>query len=399
MPSVKLSKKLVESHQLPASGVVFLWDAELRGFGISLQHTGVRSYVVRYRVRGSHRDRRMVIGRHGPLTLQQARQEAMRVLGEVAQGKDPAGERQSQAGAMDLKTLGEIYLVEYAKRRHKDEGREARRKLERDVYPSLGRARVEHVSLTDVERYHRRMTAEQGPIQANRTLALLSGLFKFAERRGYRPQGTNPCRYVPKNPETSRERFLTDEEIKAYLAGLDRTERSKPRAALTCNALRLLLYTGARKSEVLSLRWEHVDFQRAIAFLPDSKTGKRPLLLPEPALRILRRIKGMSLNSEWVFASNSSVGHRLEIRKTHIDACQLAGIRDLRVHDLRHSFASVAVAGGHGLPAIGKALGHRRAVTTERYSHLAENPVRHAVESTAAHIDGLAGGERDDGSE
>jgi integrase len=392
MSSVKLSKKLVEDHQLPPSGTMFLWDTDLRGFGVSLQHTGVRSYVVRYRVRGSRRDRRMVIGRHGPLTLQQARQEAKRLLGEVAQGRDPAADRQSQAAAMDLKDLGEIYLVEHAKRRHKDEGREARRKLERDIYPKLGRARVEHVSLADIERFHRRMTADQGPTQANRTLALLSGMFKLAERRGYRPQDTNPCRYVPKNPEVSRERFLTDEEIKSYLNGLAETERSDPRSALSCDALRILLYTGARKSEVLALRWEHVDLQRAIAFLPDSKTGKRPLILPKPTIQILRRIKEQGLSDQWVFASKSSTGHLLEIRKTHLAACELSGNHELRVHDLRHSFASVAVAGGHVLPVIGKALGHRRAVTTERYAHLGDGPVRHAVESTAAHIAALSEG-------
>jgi integrase len=147
-----------------------------------------------------------------------------------------------------------------------------------------------------------------------------------------------------------------------------------------------MLLTGARKTEVLSLRWEYIDFQRRLALLPDGKTGSRPLRLPEAAVEILRMLHASRGSSPWVFPGRGKKGYLAEVKVTHAEACRRAGIRDLRIHDLRHSFASVAVAGGHSIPVIGKALGHARAATTERYSHLAEDPVRHAVETTGAHL-------------
>jgi integrase len=388
MPTAKLTKKAIEAAPVPVAGQLFLWDEDLKGFGVSVQASGVRSYVVRYRVRGSQRDRRMVIGRHGVLTVQEARKEALAVLADATRGVDTAAERRVEGRDLTIASLAEVYLDQHAARHHKDGGAQARRRFERDITPLVGKVGIEAASRSDMERVHG-FISKRGPTHANRTIALLSGLFTFAESRGLRPQGANPCRFVRRNVENKRERYLTDDEIGAYFNGLSRAERESPRMARSCDALRLILFTGARKSEVLSLRWEFIDFQRNVAFLPDSKTGQRPLRLPEAAAKILRRIRKSARQSEWVFPGHRGVGHLSEIRKTHDRACEFARISDLRIHDLRHSFASVAVAGGHSISVIGKALGHARASTAERYAHLADDPVRHAVETTGAHLERL----------
>jgi len=391
MPTSKLTKRLVESAQPPSKGQLLIWDEHLRGFGLCLQATGVRSYVVRYRTRGARRDHRMVIGRHGAMTVQEARQEARAILADVDRGADPVSERKAGREAPTVAELGELYVAEYATKYHKDNGHEARRKLAKNIVPLIGRRRVEDVTRADIERVHT-VVSKRAATQANRTLAQLSGMFRLAEERGLREQGTNPCRFVKKNRELRRERFLSDAELTAYAKGLDEAERLDPRSRPSCDALRLILLTGARKSEILSLRWKYVDYQRALAQLPDSKTGQRQLRLPKAGVGLLKSIRRQRRDAEWVFPGSGATGHLTEVRKTHDRACETAGIQELRVHDLRHSFASVAVAAGHSLPVIGKALGHKRASTAERYSHLSADPVRHAVETTASHIAALMRG-------
>ncbi len=388
MPSVKLTKQAIDRAPEPNKGQILLWDQDLKGFGVSILPSGVRSFLVRYRVRGSHRDRRMVLGRYGVFTVQQARKEAIGILADAARGLDPAAERREASEALTVSELGDLYLTEYAAVRHKDQGVEAKRKIKKNINPLIGKLKVEAASRADAERVHVAMS-KRGPTQANRTTALLSSVFTFAEERGLRPQGTNPCKFVRRNAETKRERYLTDKEIQAYFKGLAAAQRGSSRMAQACDALRLILLTGARKTEILSLRWKYIDFQRRIAFLPDTKTGQRPLRLPEAAMGILKKVRRRKLALDWVFPSSRAFGHLSDVRVTHEKACELAEIDDFRVHDLRHSFASVAVAAGHSIPVIGKALGHARPATAERYSHLAEDPVRHAVDSTGAHLAGL----------
>ena len=220
--------------------------------------------------------------------------------------------------------------------------------------------------------------SSNGPIQANRVLALLSTIFTFAERVGERPDGSNPCRHVERFPERRRERFLSADELARFGEALAAWEGSPFAVA----AIKLLVFTGARLGEILGLEWDWVNMERGEARLPDSKTGAKTLHLPAPALEVLvglPRIEGVP----YVLGAKRGTTFVEEPWRRIRGAARLD---DVRLHDLRHSFASVAVAGGMGLPIIGKMLGHTQAQTTQRYAHLASDPVKAAAATVAGKI-------------
>jgi integrase len=386
----KITKRAVDTLVVDAKSELTLWDTEVRGFGLRVRVGGARTYIVRYRAGAGGRCaplRTLTIGRHGsPWTPDSARGEAKRLLGLVEGGTDPAADLSARRKAPTVQELAERFLLDHVSTRLKGgTGREYRMLVQRFVIPALGRKKVVDVTRHDVVRLHQAL--KETPYQANRLLAVLSKMFNLAESWGLRPDASNPCRRVEKFKEKARERLLSGEEL-GRLGDALRCSQEAPQAIA---AIKLLIFTGARLSEILGLRWSWVDFERGEARLPDSKTGAKTVHLPPPALAVLANLPVLSGNP-FVIPGLKQGSPWVDLEKPWRRVRQAAGLEDVRLHDLRHAFASIAVASGMSLPMIGKLLGHTQTSTTARYAHLANDPVKAAAASVAARIDGALSG-------
>ena len=371
-----------------------LRDTALAGFEVRARPGGAKVYAVRYRA-GSGRCapmRRVTIGKHGsPWTPETARAEARRLLALAAHGKDPAGAKAAAKGAPTVSELAAKFLTEHAEAKRKaSTAREYRRLLDHVALPAIGKRRVADVTPQDIARMHHARRAT--PTEANRAIACLSTMFNFAERIGWRPDGSNPCHHVEKYRQRRRERFLSAEE----LARLGDVLASYDGSPYYTAAIKLLVFTGARLGEVLGLQWQWIDFERGEARLPDSKTGAKTLHLPPPALAVLAELPRVAGNPH-VIVGGVQGAALVNLEKPWRAIRKAAGLEDVRIHDLRHAFASVAAASGMGLPIIGKMLGHTQAQTTQRYAHLASDPVKAAAATVAGKIAAaMAGGKGDE---
>lgn len=380
----KITKRAVEALTPSADGAeTVLWDSDIKGFGVRVQRGGVRSYVLHYRA-GSGRGaplRKLTIGRHGsPWTPETARREARRLLGAVAEGVDPAADRVARREAPTMADLAKRFLAEHVEAKRKARtAAEYRRLLEKAILPVLGPRKVADVARGEIAKLHNALRA--APYQANRVLAVLSKMFNLAERWGLRPDGSNPCRHIEKFGERKRERMLSASE----LARLGEALASYDGSPIVVAAVKLLIFTGARLGEILGLRWEWLDLERGEARLPDSKSGAKTLHLPPPALTVLATLPRIEGNP-YVIAGHRDGAPLVNLEKPWRKIRGLAGLDDVRLHDLRHAFASVAASSGMGLPIIGKILGHTQPATTARYAHLASDPVKAAAAAVAEKI-------------
>ncbi|MCJ2052937.1 tyrosine-type recombinase/integrase [Methylobacterium sp. J-070] len=378
MPDAKRITKTAVEMILPGQT---LWDAELKGFGVRCQRRD-RVYGLKYRLHGQQRW--FTIGKHGsPWSADQARREAKRLLGLVAAGEDPARKKVTDRVAPTVAELADLFLGEHVAAKNKGSThREYERLVNRIVKPYLGRRRAEDVTHEDVRRLHVEYRAT--PYQANRTLALLSKMFAWSGRRGER----NPCLGIERFGEKKRRRYLSAVELQRLGAALDNFERDGGVSLYPLAAIRLLLLTGARLSEILTLRWGWVDRERACLSLPDSKTGAKEIHLSEPALRILASLP-RALDNPFVIVGQKIGAHLVNLEKPSRCVRAQAGLDDVRLHDLRHSFASIGAGAGLGLPMIGALLGHTQAATTARYAHLAADPLKAANELIGEHLNRL----------
>jgi integrase len=311
---------------------------------------------------------------------EQAREKARGLSGAVTSGGDPAALVAAEKSAPTVAALAQRFLAEHVATKTKPRtGIEYRRIIENTIVPAIGAKRVRDVTRADVSRLHH--AHHQTPYAANRTLAVLSKMFTLAEKWGERPDGSNPSRHVEKYGELKRERMLSAEEFSRLAEAL----REPVHPPYVVAAIKLLIFTGARLSEVLGLRWEWIDFERGEARLPDSKTGAKTLHLPAPALAVLADLPRMAGNP-FVIVGHIKGAHLVNIEKPWRAIRKAAGLDNVRIHDLRHAFASVAASSGMGLPIIGKMLGHTQAATTHRYAHLASDPVKAAATAVAGRI-------------
>ena len=377
----KLTNRTVASTR-PRDRDVFVWDDELPGFGLRVKPSGVKSYVIQYRNR--HNDsRRITIGRHGVIGPEKARRKAKKMLADVQDGADPATERKDDREAPTVAELAEKYLREHAAPYKKPRSvEEDQRLLRLHVLPALGRKKVAGITRADITGLHHAMRDTPGA--ANRTLALVSKMLNLAEKWGLRPDGSNPCRHVDRYPERKMERFLSVDELGRLGAVLAEAERTATELRSVIAAVRLLMFTGARLGEILNLEWSHVDFERSCLRLPESKTGAKVIHLNAPALEVLNGIERDG--SPWVIAGRDPDKPLVNLRKPWHRIRKAAGLDDVRLHDLRHSFASVGAAGGLSLPMIGALLGHTQAATTQRYAHLAADPLKQAADMIGERI-------------
>ena len=364
------------------------WDRALTGFGVRVYPSGSKLYVAQVRERtGDRLPKRVTVGRHGVLNADEARQRAALIIARIRAGEDPVPLPLAARlnGGPTLADLAGRYLEEHVEARLKP-GTQAsvRGVLRRHILPALGRLPLEAVERSHVVELHRKLSDR--PVTANRAVKILSHMYRLAEGWGLVPEDTNPCRSVEKYPERSRERFLTDAEFDRLGQALDEAADSGAVSPLAVTAIRLLMLTGCRKSEILALRWTDVDPEAGELRLADAKSGPRTVLLPPPAVELLEALPRRN-DSPWVFPGGSRNG-RL---KGGLDLAwhivrSSADLEDVRLHDLRHSFASRALALGETLPVIGKLLGHHDIETTARYAHLARDSVHEAAERIAGSI-------------
>ena len=374
---IKITKRMVD--QLKVDGADrFYWDSDLPGFGVRVRGSGRKYYVVQFRADG--RVRRMTLGRHGAIPTETARRRAMAAIVGAKGGVDPAAARDTGRKAITMKQLGKRFLEDYVPDHCKPStAYEYGRSVNFFINPRIGSRKVKDIQRSDIAELH--LALRQTPYQANRTLGVLSKLFNLAEMWGLRPDGSNPCLHVKRYKEEKRERFLSAEEIARLGRVLDETLRDGSETRSAVVAIRLLMLTGCRLSEIQKLRWKHVDLKAGELRLPDSKTGGRAVPLAPSAVRLLESLPRDAENP-WVIAGKKPESHLTDLQHPWRRIRARAELDDVRIHDLRHSFASRALALGEGLPMIGKLLGHTQVQTTARYAHLA----RDTVKASAARI-------------
>lgn len=364
-----------------------IWDADVKGFGIRRQrHAAV--YVLKYRDQDG-RQRFLTIGRHGaPWTPDAARKEAQKCLGAEAGRQSSPDSPSAASSSPTLEAFSRTYLEGYALPHKKPRSvAEDRRNLELHILPALGQKRLAEITAGDIAQFH--TLHGKCPSNANRCLALLSHIFSIGAKWGALPAGVNPCRGIKRFRERIRERFLSAEEVVSLGRALADAEGIAGRTEdwRAVNILRLLVYTGARLSEILSLEWGWIHWEAGFARLPDSKTGTKTVPLPQPALDVLRKVsEEHGRPSKFVFPGARSGTYFTGIQKPWQRIRLKAGIPDVRIHDLRHCFASTAVAHGESLYLVGAVLGHRTTSTTQRYAHLAMQPILDSANRTSSRL-------------
>jgi site-specific recombinase XerD len=384
----KITKRTIDRVR-PGPKDFFVWDEEMPGFGVRVMPSGVRSYVVQYR-KGS-RTRRTAFSRVGIMTPEEARKHARELLVAVDKGRDPAGEAEEHRRSPTVAALSERFLAEHVAHRCKPSTqREYRRSVELFIKPNLGSYKIGDVERSNIAKLHHDM--RHIPYQGNRTLGVLSKLFNLAEAWGLRPDGSNPCRHVQKHRERRRERHLSPEEIGQLGKVLADAEQTGAEPKPVINAFRLLILTGARLSEIQTLKWEYV--RDGYLALPDSKTGAKRIVLGRQAAHVLQQI-GRLPDNPYVIAGTLPGQHWTDLQRPWRRIRAKAGLTGVRIHDLRHTFASIAVGGGESLAIIGRLLGHSHVQTTERYAHLAPDPLRDSADRIAGEIySAMSGGNR-----
>ncbi|MBB4287515.1 site-specific integrase [Roseospira goensis] len=390
----------------PPDKRLLIWESETRGFGVRVTETGKVTFVFQYRD-ATGTSKRVTIGEFGqPWTVDMARDRAVDMQRAVAEGRDPREEKREARNAL---TIGEV-VTRYLDEGPTDKpGKKAsswttdRSNLTRHVMPLLGNRPARSVTKDDVARWladvveGKTATVERtgkargvarvqgGPGTAARALAVFGAMMEWAHGKGIVPG--NPVAEVKPPKAKKKDRFLSESEVsrlnRAMLSLVDDLDMLRPASA---DCFRLLMLTGCRKEEVASLRWEYIDLERGLLNLPDSKTGAKVVVLALPAVDMLAALRERRTEAPWVFPARRGDGPIGGLQKDWEMVREWAGVEGVRIHDLRHSFASFAAADGASLLLIGKTLGHRRAETTQRYAHLADDPVRQVANAAAGRI-------------
>ena len=380
---MRLTDLIVKRLPTPESGNRITYDAALPGFGIRITAADARAFVLRYRRRSDGRQRVFTIGSFPAWGVGAARDEAKRLKRAIDGGADPLGEIETSREAPTIADLAERFLTDHVSRKRLATQRDYKRQVAVDIVPALGRMAVAGITHADVDAFHRKIS-KRSPVQANRILAALSKMFSMAVKFGWRPD--NPCKGIERNAENKRHRYLSAAELERLTEALD--ELKDQGAA---DAIRLLLLTGARRGELLAARWSDIDLDAAVWTKPGSTTKQKTMHrvpLSEAACTLLRGMK-RSTDSEYLFPPPERLTpHRLDLDDAWAIIRKSANIPDVRLHDVRHTYASVLASAGLSLPVIGALLGHASPTTTARYTHLFDDPLRAATERASAVITG-----------
>ena len=379
---MRLTDRTVKALAAPARGNKVTYDDAVKGFGIRVTAAGGRAFILNYRRKADQRERRFTIGSFPDWSTSAARDEAKRLKREVDGGADPVGAQQESRAAATVADLADRFLKEYVPHKVRPSTqRDYNQQIKVDIVPALGRMKVGTVSYSDIDSLHRKIS-DRAPTHANRVLALLSRMFSLAVH--WKLRSDNPVRGISRNQEHKRDRYLTGAELTRLTAAL--TKLHDQGAA---NAVRLLLLTGARRGELLAARWNDIDLATGVWTKPGATTKRKTVHrvpLSAAACQLLAAMKEQA-DSEWLFPARFTP-HRLDLDDAWGVLRKTARIPDARLHDLRHTYASVLASSGLSLPIIGALLGHTTAQTTLRYAHLLDDPLRAATERAAAVITG-----------
>jgi integrase len=419
---MKLADAMIHALVPPPKGVRFVYDTHTKSppsFGIYITPSGVRSYFMNYKTR-SGIQRTQTIGRAPSWSVVQARDKAAEIRREVDNGGDPKGADHAYREAPTMDQLADRYITEHAEPKKRPSSvYEDKGMIEKWVRPELGPLKVADVRRRDIQALHQKITQSGAPSRANGAVALLSKMFSLSIR--WELRADNPCQGIERNPEVKRHRFLSREE----LSGLIEALANHPNQAMA-NIIRFLLLTGARRGEVLNATWDQFDLKAGTWTKPAHTTKQKALHhvpLNAPALRLLTQIRAeaeggvdrateleLQAGQERVWYRRDALLHaaaraRLLARSAHVfpgrwdkdqplnnpagfwaEICESAGLRDCRMHDLRHSYASFLASAGVPLYTIGALLGHTQPSTTARYSHLLIAPLQHATDQAGAVI-------------
>jgi integrase len=382
-----LTTEIAKSLERPEKGSTITYDyvrgddpsKVVRGFGLRVTAAGAKAFILNYRASGQ--ERRLTIGGFPSWGISRARAEARELRVRIDRGEDPLAERVALREAPTVRQLADRYIDEHLPKKRPSSAAHDRAMLDYWVIPALGARKVASVRPADIEELHARVTRKGKPIQANRVVALVSKMFQLAIKWEIRPD--NPCRgAVDRNPEVRRKRYLSAAEIARLSVALG---ECKDRQA--ADAIRLLLLTGARRGEVEGATWSQFDLDAGTWLKPGSTTKQKTdhlVPLSAPALMLLSEM-GRGRPEEYLFPSGD--GH-LNLRHAWDGVRKAAGLVDLHLHDLRHSFASILVSAGASLPLIGALLGHSNPATTSRYAHLMIDPLRDAAERVGVVVSG-----------
>ena len=374
----KMSSRAVD--RLAVERDTVFWDRELTGFGVRAYASGGKVYVAQ--ARGPDGPKRVTVGRHGVIGAEQARRRAALIIARIKAGEEPVPEPMAAklANGPKVADLAARYMAEHVAVRCKPKTeRTFRSLLDRHVLPALGRVPVAAVGREQAVEFHEGLAGL--PTTANMAVKMLSHMFAMAESWGLAVEGTNPWRFVARYPTGRRERFLTDAEYERLGRVLENAEsgaRGGGASASAVAALRLLMLTGCRKEEILALKWDDVDLEAGELRLTDAKTGARTVSLAPEAVQVLEGIPRAAA-VPWVIGGKRSGTRMRKLDDAWLRLRARAELEDVRIHDLRHSYASRALALGESLPMIGRLLGHRQIETTARYAHLARDSVYDAA--------------------
>jgi integrase len=374
---IRFTKRTLEGLKPPATGREYWYDEQTRSLAVCVTSTGRRTFYSVRKIDG--RTVRLRLGVFPDLSIEQARKLTAKAAAAVAEGRDPQAERQARRSELTLRELFDHYLNQYAKD-HKKTWQEDEAQFERYLTPWKTR-RLSNIGQADVRALHAKLGRENGRYAANRLLALLSVLFNHAIGNGLW-QGTNPCKGVKRFREQKRERFLQADELPRFFQALE----AEPNRTIR-DYFKIALLTGARRSNVLAMRWADVHLERATWEIPETKNGDGLTVhLPAAAVDILREREAVRGGSPFVFPSHGRTGHLVEPKTAWARICKAADLEGVRIHDLRRTLGSWQVATGASLPIIGKSLGHKNQNTTAIYARLNLDPVRQSVDTAVAAI-------------
>jgi len=377
-----LTKRVIDTTQ-PRQHEFILWDDKVRGFGLRVHPSGTKTFILKKRT-AAGRQVKVTIGRFGELTVDKARDRATELTTDLIKGKDPAQAKREMRSNPRFDTFARRYIAEHCEVQNKPTTlRDNKSAISNILIPKYGARPITEITHDDVIKL--RNGLRKTPYRANRCIALLRHMMNWAEQLGYRPRHTNPCPKGTMLPEQKRNRFLSDDELVRLAKALDAEEKEArqlaPKFAHNLSivfAIRLLVLTGARLNEILTLQWDDVDLKQKTVLLKDSKTGPKPIYLSDEAVEVFRSIPRIADNP-YVIVGRKKGSCLVNLEKPWRRIRKAAGIPDVRLHDLRHTYASYGVTSGLGLPIIGALLGHRAAATTHRYAHVGMNPARQAA--------------------
>lgn len=383
----------IRTYPLPKVGSKLIRDGGCEGLAVRLTATGSRTFVACYMVTG--RERRMTLGPvamgdgDSGLTLTAARARVGKVRSQARDGGDPLAERQAKIRAETFREFWEDYVNAREHELRPATMADYRSIAAQYLLPALGSRKLAEITTHDIKALHRKITRAGHPYRANRVLALLSAMFRCAVNdKLHKDVTVNPAAAaaVARNPERGRERFLTPDEIARLFEALRTHEQGSPRRQSACNIIRLLLLTGARRGEVLGARWEHFDLRAGVWTKPAATTKQKKMHHVPLSPQAIALLKSLPADSDLLFPSASNSGALTGLKRAWSAVCTLAGLENVRIHDLRHSFASLAISGGIPLAVVGGLLGHTQAQTTQRYAHLHDEVQRAATGAVGAII-------------